>query len=201
MNNEEEFDFEIEFLDEHINDLQEFDKFLEFAYSEGYLDDLLLQEGIRQVLRRTGSSINRVSRNFDKKIDGVADAVIDGGKKYDIPTIRREILRGRKSVSQILHTAIRIIGLGAICPPLGFAGLITHMFRSKRMRMHEKQALLEELKTELAIIDEKIRDAEADNDRKKKYQYIRLRRELQRGIDQIRFGLRANLERNNTIRL
>ena len=201
MNNIEDCDFEIEFFDEYSDELKEFDEYLEFLYLEGYLDDLLLQEGIRQMLRGTGSKINRFTRKVDRKIDGVGDAIIDGSKKYDIPTIRREILRGRKSVSQIIHTAIKVIALGAICPPLGFAGLITHMFRSKRMKIREKRALLEELKTELAIVDEKIRDAEADNDRKKKYQYIRLRRELQRGIDQIRFGLRANLERNSMIKL
>ena len=42
---------------------------------------------------------------------------------------------------------------------------------------------------------EKIKDAEADNDRQKKYSYIRLRREIQRGIDQLKYGQRFAIDR------
>ena len=41
----------------------------------------------------------------------------------------------------------------------------------------------------------KIKDAEADNDRQKKYSYIRLRREIQRGIDQLKYGQRFAIDR------
>ena len=199
MNNNE--DFEFEYFDEYSDDLKELDKFLEFAYSEGYLDEMILQEGIGRMIKSVTGKADRLVRSADKKIDNIGDNLIDGTKKYDIPTVRKEILRGRKSVSQLIHVCIKTIALGAITPPLGLAGLITHVFRHKLLKIREKQALLQDLKTELEVVEEKIKDAEADNDRKKKYQYIRLRREIQRGIDQIRFGLRANLERNSTIRL
>ena len=153
------------------------------------------------MIKNTQGKINRADRIVSRQVDSIGDAVIDGSKKYDIPTVRKEILRGRKSVSQLIKTYIKVIAMGAIAPPLGLVGLITHLFRSKFIRGKQRIALLQDLKTELEIVEEKIKDAEADNDRKKKYQYIRLRREIQRGIEQIRFGQRANLERNSMIRL
>lgn len=185
--------------------IKELDTFLEFAHNLGIdidFEEELIQENMRGMVKTASGNVRRVARNVDRTIDNVGDTIVDGGKKREILKVRQEIMRGRKSFSHLFKIALATIGIasGAL-PNIGIPALVIYLIRHKKIKDKEKRQLLAELKSELEIVNEKIKDAEADNDRKKKYEYIRLRREIQRGIEQIRFNQKINLQRDNNIKL
>lgn len=185
--------------------IKDLDTFLEYAYNLGIeidSDDVFLQENLRGATKTTTGKIKHVSNKIDRTIDNVGDTVIDGGRKKEILKVRQEIMRGRKSFSHLFKIALATAGIATgVLPSFGIPALVAYLIRHKKIKDKERRELLAELKSELEIVNEKIKDAESDNDRKKKYEYIRLRREIQRGIEQIRFNQKINLQRNSNIKL
>ena len=60
----------------------------------------------------------------------------------------------------------------------------------KNTEKREKKRLLLELETELKLTKEKIEDAKSENDKKKKYQLMRIESTLEKEITRIKYGLR-----------
>jgi hypothetical protein len=148
-----------------------------------------LNEGARQIARSAHSKVERMDRKSSRAIDSVADPVIDGDKKTEVKKIRQDILEGRLKVSTILKRGFTYALVHfTFGPQAAFVSAAIWLARKGWLKKRQKEEMLAELKSELEIINEKIKDAESDNDKKKKYQYIRLRREIQRNIDRIRFN-------------
>lgn len=64
--------------------------------------------------------------------------------------------------------------------------MMTTFVISKRAKEFERKKLLSELKRELEIVDEKIKDADGSGDREKKYQLMRVKHKLETDIDRIK---------------
>jgi hypothetical protein len=151
--------------------------------------ELLDESKARHLARQFHSKIDRADRKSSGAIDSVADPVLDGGKKNEVKKIRQDILEGRLKVSTLFKRALSYALIHFTFGPQAAAiSAIVWLTRKGWVKKRQKEEMLAELKSELEIINEKIKDAESDNDKKKKYQYIRLRREIQRNIDRIRYN-------------
>lgn len=151
-------------------------------------NDMTLSESkLRNATRKVAGKIERANRKSSAKIDGVADTIIDGGRQNEKKRMRQEIMDGRLKVSTVVKRAVALGTITAINPAIGVLTATVFLFRKGLIKKNQQTQLLAELKSELEIVEEKIKDAESENDKKKKYQYIRLRREIQRSIDKIRY--------------
>ncbi len=170
------------------------DNFLSAAYDAGILSENfeLLTEGVGSastVVRNAASAVANKAKGTREAIDGTADRIVEQKRKSDLMRARNEVMNGRKPVSSYVKMAVAFIAMDAgVLPGIAIVPIIASMKRNKKLRQIEQANLVSELTTELEIINEKIKDAEADNNRVMKYNYIRLRRELQRGIQQLRIG-------------
>lgn len=191
----------IEFDEIDVKELSEtIDMVLEHAASLGVVigseNGLIIQENLRSTVRTAANKVTQGSKMVANKVNTVGNTIVDAKTKYDIRVARQEVMAGKKPLSFYLKIATATVASSVgIMPDWGFTVLALHLLRRSKIKKRERTKLLNELLTEMEIINEKIKDAESDNDRQKKYAYIRLRREIQRAVDQIRYGEKFNVTR------
>lgn len=147
----------------------------------------LSESKVRHAVRTAYSKAERINKRSSDKIDSVADVVRDGGEKNERNQVRQEILDNRLKVSTVVKRAVAIGTAAAINPAIAALGAFIWLKRKGKIKNRQRDQLLAELKGELEILNEKIKDAESDNDKQKKYQYMRMRREVRRSIDRLRY--------------
>lgn len=150
---------------------------------------------IRHHTRKIQGKYHRLKRGIKRGVDSVGDTVVDGGKKYEIMETRKDILRGRKSFSSLVKIAVGVCMATASFKAalFGFPLIMTYLIRKRGINNKEKRKILAELKREKVVIQEKIRDADRDDNRKAKYNLMRLDKEMDRCIEQIRYRQPINL--------
>ena len=152
-------------------------------------EDFLTENGSRvAIAKNTISKVKRANKVASDKVDTVFDRLIKDTRKAIIGQSREEIIINRIKVSTIIKKAILTGTSFYINPALGLLTTFVQLCVRGRLKIREKNRILADLKAELEICEEKIRDAEADNDRKKKYELMRVRREIQRSIEKIRYA-------------
>ena len=189
----------IELTDEQI--AESIDSILLEAYNIGAIyfdnDECLINENLRSATRKVVGGVSNVSNKVSRAVDTVVDTTLEQKRKNDLIKIRKEVMDGRKSISTYIKYAMALIAWDTqLIPGFSIVPIVMSIRKRKRLKQQEQINLINELRTELEIINEKIKDAEVDNDRQKKYNYMRLRREIQRAIDQIKFGQRVNINRH-----
>lgn len=189
----------IELTDEQI--AESIDSILLEAYNIGAIyfdnDECLINENLRSATRKVVGGVSNVSNKVSRAVDTVVDTTLEQKRKNDLIKIRKEVMDGRKSISTYIKYAMALIAWDTqLIPGFCIVPIVMSIRKRKRLKQQEQINLINELRTELEIINEKIKDAEVDNDRQKKYNYMRLRREIQRAIDQIKFGQRVNINRH-----
>lgn len=149
---------------------------------------------VKRATKKAAYNVRKVDKKVSKTVDDTVDAAIDGNKKNEIKSIREDILRGRGKVSTLIKRIIKTAAIGvAIDPVLGLIAFLFSTLRRKKLSEQERNRVLFEMRQELEIVEEKIRDAESDGNKKLKYNYMRIRTELKRNIDQLRYnGVIAN---------
>ena len=80
----------------------------------------------------------------------------------------------------------------------GACALLVRWVIKRKMTGREKSQIIHELDTEIAIINEKITDADRDGNKKAKYAMMRTRAELERAKHRIRAGL-GNVPKKSAI--
>ena len=80
----------------------------------------------------------------------------------------------------------------------GVLYVITKHYCSKAVTNKERKALIQEIELEIKMLDEKIEDARGDGNRQAKYSMMRTRAELQKALEQIKYGLTASEKAMNT---
>ena len=190
---------DVEFSDEEVAEF--IDNLLSEAYESGVIyfdnENYIINENLRSATRKIAGGVTNVSHSVSRAVDTVSDTMIEQRRKNEIMAIRKEVMNGRKSISTYIKTLTAFIAWeNGVIPHFMIVPIVRGIIRRKKMRQQEQINLINELRTELEIINEKIKDSEIDNDRQKKYNYMRLRREIQRSIDQIKFGQRVNINRH-----
>ncbi len=161
---------------------------------------LKLDEKARKATSKMRDKTGDVSRsaNIAKKAGGrFANLVSSTLAKLD--QMQKEerleaVLQGgmRRRLSTLIRTAILTGGAAAIHPALGAITLLTSATLHKKSDMRLKQEMIREYEAELKLTREKIRDAEAAGDRKKKYELMRIENHLEQNIERIKSPVRLN---------
>lgn len=183
-----ETDYDIS-INESIENETYSERFENILMSEVYLtlSEDALSEGVRDKIKDIKHKYKEKEKSVDKSVANKLQDVLNGIKD-DV----RE-----KHVEQIpfkLSKAIKIvIGAGAAItfmnPLCAAITLITGFIISKRLSRKEKDRLISEIREEILIVEEKIKDSDSNGDKKQKYQLMRLLNSLKRSEVRIRRSL------------
>lgn len=108
--------------------------------------------------------------------------ILKGGA---MPKVWRWVKRG---IKLMIGSAIgTVIPAAALITGISFIGMIAS---DKYLDRRERTKLLQELEDEIQICNEKIDDSRGDDNKQKKYELMRIRNNLKRTQDKIKYGLR-----------
>ena len=146
-------------------------------------------------------AIKRGARIVDDRASDAINKKVDDIMNFSRDAKREKILTGKNTVrvSGVLKNAIKILvagtaGVGLFGPiagaVIGLIGVLGARGISKNVEDREKKRILLELETELKIVKEKVEDAKGENNKKQKYQLMRIQANLEKEITRIKHGLR-----------
>ena len=146
-------------------------------------------------------AIKRGARIVDDRASDAINKKVDDIMNFSRDAKREKILTGKNTVrvSGVLKNAIKILvagtaGVGLFGPiagaAIGLIGALGARGISKNVEDREKKRILLELETELKIVKEKVEDAKGENNKKQKYQLMRIQANLEKEITRIKHGLR-----------
>ena len=130
---------------------------------------------------------NKVDSQIDKLISRLR-STFNKGKSTRDKIIEGEDPSPIKVIKRLLTTAA-IFSFSKIG---GVLYIITKHFCSDKVNNQERKRLIDELELEIKMLDEKIEDARGDGNRQAKYSMMRTRAELQKSLEQIKYGLTAS---------
>ena len=162
------------------------------------------QKKLRKINNKVNGSRNTLGKNLNRLDDKASDIVnrkLDSIINTGRDLAREKMVEGRPQVKISRFIRNGILGLasasGAVAllgPATGAIivaiGLLCRQNLKKNTEKREKKRLLLELETELKLTKEKIEDAKSENDKKKKYQLMRIESTLEKEITRIKYGLR-----------
>ena len=162
------------------------------------------QKKLRKINNKVNGKRNTVSKNLKRLDDKALDVVnrkLDGIINTGRDLAREKIVEGRPAVkiSRFIRNGIMTLagatGAATLLGPAAAAvvvaiGLYCKKNLTKKTEEREKKRILLELETDLKLTREKIEDAKAENDKKKKYQLMRIESTLEKEITRIKYGLR-----------
>jgi len=148
---------------------------------------------VKRAVKKANYMKNKVDNKVSNAIDSTYDAAREGDKKKEIASIRKDIMNGRGAPSTLIKRAVKIAiasvaisgattGSISLAPAIALIGFIINTARRQKLHDKEKEKIIFELKQELKIVEEKINDCSGDENKKRKYQYIRIKMELERQI-------------------
>lgn len=162
------------------------------------------QKKLRKINNKVNGSRNTLGKNLNRLDDKASDIVnrkLDSIINTGRDLAREKMVEGRPQVKISRFIRNGIMGLAAASgsvalfgPATGAIivaiGLLCKQNLKKNTEKREKKRLLLELETELKLTREKIEDAKGENDKKKKYQLMRIESTLEKEITRIKYGLR-----------
>ena len=159
------------------------------------------QEKTEKKIRNIGGTIHEVKQAAHNAIDPMEKYVkqmMEKAKKEDSARRREILIKGgvapkvlrwiKRSIPLIAGAAVgTVVPAAAIISGISLIGLIAS---DKMLDEKEKRKLMRELEDEIQICNEKIDDSRGDENKQKKYELIRIRNNLKRTQDRIRYNLK-----------
>ena len=136
-----------------------------------------------------------ISERLNEKFNRFISEYKDTKKSESYDTIVKDSINLSSMLKSLITSSIIAIFIpGGIQVKLVAAVvlLLLKFSINKRTELKHKQIILNDLKLELRIIQEKIRDAESKGDNKSKYKLLRIENELTRAIERIVYNLPKN---------
>lgn len=132
-------------------------------------------------------------KNAEDKVDAQITKAVKGMGKVLTGDVRTEIIEGKKfSALSLLKKLLGGVALFSVAPIKSVILLVVRYALKKNVSISERKKIIMELETEIEIIDEKINDAQGDNNRQAKYAMMRTRSELKNALKRIEYGLEAD---------
>lgn len=158
----------------HLNEEQ-------FNYLINEENDYILDEA--KFITNIKKAVTRKEKKMDKWFNDTAKEI-----KYKLNNGKREeIVEGAfPKVSKLVKRAILLGATWAINPAISAITAITMIAISKAGTESERKKLLTELGHELEMVEEKIKDADSNGDKEKKYELMRLKQKLQTNRDKVK---------------
>lgn len=108
-------------------------------------------------------------------------------------TARDKIVEGEQfSAIKILKKIFTTAAIFSYSKIAGVLYIIVKHYCSNAVTNKERKKLIGEIELEIKMLDEKIEDARGDGNRQAKYSMMRTRAELQKALEQIKYGLTAS---------
>lgn len=171
-----------------------------------FIDEAVLQESIRTGLRKVKDKVtNRIvrftlaDREMSEKLNEKFNRYIGEYRENKKSTSYDKIVKDTINLSKMLKTLIMSTIVALLIPggvQIKIVGavltILVRFVMDKRSEYKHKQAIMNDLKFELRMIQEKVRDAESKGDRKSKYKLMRIENQLERAIARIKYSLPKN---------
>lgn len=134
-------------------------------------------------------TITHADKTVSHAIDSIGDSFLSKIKNAGTSELRQEIMHGQIKLSMVFKHVLAAGAIWwAISPYVAVLAAVVWLIRRGMLKETERHSLMNELHAEMEIVEEKIKDAASDGDKKKKYDYIRLRREIQKSMDKLNYG-------------
>lgn len=151
--------------------------------------ELLDEASIRDVARNVKNKVVQADKAVSNKIDSTVDYIKASAKKALLPDSREDIIKDTMPpLSKLLKQAVAVGAAWAINPALAAITAVTAVALNRKVKREARRKVLAELREELELVEEKIKDAESKGDNKNKYQLMRLRNKLKTSIEKIKYG-------------
>lgn len=153
--------------------------------------------------RQAKGTVKKVAGTVKQSVRGVAkvaaDAennannVIDGIKQLDYDERRERIIKGglMRKLRKIIVDGIMYAALWKVKPVIAAIVFLGRTAIDKNADNNTRRDILSELEGELKIVEEKISDANRNDDNQAKYNLMRIKNQLEREIERVKSGLPA----------
>lgn len=187
-----EFDYDIIIetgLDEVVELISEL---AELTQNHG---DELLSEGFADIKATVKEKVKRVDqaqKRASRKLDNAFQRVLDDYRKKRKAETEDSVIKSTLKLSTWFKRSITAAILaGTVGPALSVLYIVTNVALHSNTKRKYKQLLLNDLKAELKIVQEKIRDADRNGDNKAKYKLMRLETQLEASINKVVFNVNS----------
>ncbi|MGL6099526.1 MAG: hypothetical protein ACRC0G_07860 [Fusobacteriaceae bacterium] len=151
--------------------------------------DLIDEASIRDIARDVKHKVTRFDKNASSKIDDTVDYIKSSAKKALLPDSREDIIKDTMpATSKLLKQAIAVGAAWIINPALAAVTALTAVVLNRKVKRDARRRILSELREEMELVEEKIKDADSKGDNASKYQLMRLRNKLKTSIERIKYG-------------
>jgi ribosomal protein L18E len=148
-------------------------------------------QGLKSKVKGLGQKEKELSRQLDANYNNFAKAV----KNAFISDRRESIIKGSviPSFSKSIKIAIALAGLGIVTgnPIIPIAAALGGLAVSKKLTKRERILLLDEIETELEVVEKEIANADARNQIKKYRALLQYKKNLQRQYQRIKYNVRV----------
>lgn len=106
---------------------------------------------------------------------------------------REAIIKGRviPSFSNCIKAGVALAAIGYVSLPLACITALGGLAMSKKLNEKEKLLLLDEIETELEVVDKELAIADSNNEIKKYRELLKYKKELQRQYQRIKYNIRV----------
>lgn len=148
-----------------------------------------------QGLKAKFSRMNQKQKELSKSVDSSFKHLVDSFKNAMISDSRESVIKGSviPSFSRCLKVGIPAavgIGTGLINPGVAAIAAVGSFAVSKHLTKKERILLLDEIETELDVVDKEISMAEREEDMKRYRALLQYKKNLQRQYQRIRYNVK-----------
>ena len=149
----------------------------------------LAMHGFKKKIKDLGSKEQQASRNLDAAFNMFYRSV----KNMLVSDRREAIIKGSviPSFSRCLKIAAGLGITAAFSPVTAMIALIGGIAVSKNLTKKERALLMDEIETEIEVLDKEIANAESKNQLKKLRALLKTKKDLQRQYQRIKYNLRV----------
>ena len=146
-------------------------------------------------LKSKAKNLSQKEKEVSRTLDATYNNFVKSLKNALISDRREAIIKGSviPSFSKSLKIAIALAGMGIVTsnPVVPLTAALGGLAMSKKLTKRERVLLLDEIETELEVVDKEIANADARNQIKKYRALLQYKKDLQRQYQRIRYNIRV----------
>ena len=147
-------------------------------------------------LKAKGKDLGQKEKELSRNLDGTVTRFIKSMKNAMVSDSREAIIKGQviPSFSKCIKLGIALAGsfvISGFNPVVPLIGAIGAFAISKNMTRKERILLLDEIETEIEVLDKEIQIAESNNKMKRLRALLKQKKELQRQYQRIKYNIRV----------
>lgn len=181
-----------------INGLE--DLFIEYSISKSLTNESVSGNAkmLSNKLKKTMQKASDIDKEASRKIDSSVNMFITGMQRATRNNNREAVIRGSilPSASKIVKTAILDTGVALVNPAIAVILAVGQFAISKKMKVKERQLVLDEIEIEIEMCKRYLRQAEDQNDLDAQKRILQIQRNLERQKQRIQYNMKINWNQN-----